>query len=413
MPREDVKKLLRSKFMPHIWCPGCGHGIIMHAILRALADLQIPKEQICISSGIGCSSRMPGYIDACTLHTAHGRSLAFATGVKMANPELTIVNVMGDGDGTAIGGNHFIHACRRNIGITAVVMNNNIYGMTGGQASPTTPEGAFAATAPYGAIDPVFDVCKLAEGAGATYVARATVANPMQCEQILKKAIEHQKKGFAVVEIVTYCPTQFGRKNKRSRPTDNIKYLKEHSVLKAQADKMSPEELKDKIVVGNTIPEVTYSFGVHMGWKGLSLEAQFQGVGEVYTYPRANLAVPFNNGAGVTRDWATDSWTESNRHSKLPLLTTYTDAPENFIPSTKWLRNASYLRMKNIQLTYDFPKRLLRPLRIEALQIYVSGQNLWTISDFDLWDPEITTTRTDLYEYPNLKTVSIGLNLSF
>lgn len=124
---------------------------------------------------------------------------------------------------------------------------------------------------------------------------------------------------------------------------------------------------KDKIVVGNTIPEVTYSFGVHMGWKGLSLEAQFQGVGEVYTYPRANLAVPFNNGAGVTRDWATDSWTESNRHSKLPLLTTYTDAPENFIPSTKWLRNASYLRMKNIQLTYDFPKRLLRPLRIEAL----------------------------------------------
>ena len=103
MPREDVKKLLRSKFMPHIWCPGCGHGIIMHAILRALADLQIPKEQICISSGIGCSSRMPGYIDACTLHTAHGRSLAFATGVKMANPELTIVNVMGDGDGTAIG----------------------------------------------------------------------------------------------------------------------------------------------------------------------------------------------------------------------------------------------------------------------------------------------------------------------
>ena len=170
---------------------------------------------------------------------------------------------------------------------------------------------------------------------------------------------------------------------------------------------------KDKIVVGNSIPEVTYSFGVHMGWKGLSLEAQFQGVGEVYTYPRANLAVPFNNGAGVTRDWATDSWTENNRNSKLPLLTTYTDAPENFIPSTKWLRNASYLRMKNIQLTYNFPKRLLKPLRIEALQVYVSGQNLWTISDFDLWDPEITTTRTDLYEYPNLKTVSIGLNLSF
>jgi len=253
MPREDVKKLLRSKFMLHIWCPGCGHGIIMHAILRALADLKIPQDQICISSGIGCSSRMPGYIDACTLHTAHGRSLAFATGVKMANPALTIVNVMGDGDGTAIGGNHFIHACRRNIGITAVVMNNNIYGMTGGQASPTTPEGAFASTAPYGAVDPTFDICKLAEGAGATFVARATVAQPAMCEQILKKAILHQKKGFAVVELVSFCHTQFGRKNKRSRPMDNFNFLKDNSVMKAKADTMTAEELKGKIIIGEFV----------------------------------------------------------------------------------------------------------------------------------------------------------------
>ena len=196
---------------------------------------------------------MPGYIDACTLHTAHGRSLAFATGVKLANPALTIVNVMGDGDGTAIGGNHFIHACRRNIGITAVVMNNNIYGMTGGQASPTTPEGAFASTAPYGAIDPTFDICKLAEGAGATFVARATVAQPVMCEQILKKAIQHQKKGFAVVELVSYCHTQFGRKNKRSRPMDNFNYLKDNSVMKAKADTMTAEELKGKIVIGEFV----------------------------------------------------------------------------------------------------------------------------------------------------------------
>ncbi len=253
MPREDVKKMLRTKFMPHIWCPGCGHGIIMHAILRAITGLNIPKEKVCISSGIGCSSRMPGYIDACTLHTAHGRSLAFATGVKMANPDLTIVNVMGDGDGTAIGGNHFIHACRRNIGITAVLMNNNIYGMTGGQASPTTPEGAFASTAPYGAIDPTFDICKLAEGAGATYVARATVAQPAMCEQLLKKAIQHQKKGFAVVELVSFCHTQFGRKNKRSRPIDNYNYLKDNSVMKAKADTMTPEELKGKIIIGEFV----------------------------------------------------------------------------------------------------------------------------------------------------------------
>lgn len=253
MPREDVKKWLRQQFMPHIWCPGCGHGIIMHSLLRAMADLKLDQNKVCISSGIGCSSRMPGYIDACTLHTAHGRSLAFATGTKMANPELTVIDVMGDGDCTAIGGNHFIHACRRNIGITAVVMNNNIYGMTGGQASPTTPENAYAATAPYGAVDPCFDICKLAEGAGATYVARASIAQPAMCETILKKAIEHQKKGFAVVEIMTFCHTQFGRKNKRSRPIDNFNYFKDVTVMKAKADSMSPEELEGKIVIGEFV----------------------------------------------------------------------------------------------------------------------------------------------------------------
>lgn len=250
MPREDVKKWLRSQFMPHIWCPGCGHGIIMHALLRSCADLGLDQGQVCLSSGIGCSSRLPGYVDACTLHTAHGRSLAFATGVKMAKPELTVIDVMGDGDCTAIGGNHFIHACRRNIGVTAIVMNNNIYGMTGGQASPTTPEGAFAATAPYGAVDPSFDVCKLAIGAGATFVARASIAQPAMCETLIKKAIEHQKKGFAVLEIMTFCHTQFGRKNKRSRPIDNVNYFKDVTVMKAKADTMTPEELEGKIVIG-------------------------------------------------------------------------------------------------------------------------------------------------------------------
>jgi len=248
MPREDVMEWLRSQFMPHIWGPGCGPGIVMHALLRALSDLQKDPTKTVISSGIGCSSRLPGYVNACTLHTTHGRSLAFATGVKLANPELTVVDVMGDGDCSAIGGNHFIHACRRNIGITAIVMNNNIYGMTGGQASPTTPHGAYASTTPYGAIDPAFDLCKLAIGAGATYVARATIAQPQLCETLIKKAI--QNDGFSVVEIVTHCHTQFGRKNKRSRPLDNFNFFKDHSVMKAKADTMSPEELEGKIVIG-------------------------------------------------------------------------------------------------------------------------------------------------------------------
>jgi len=231
----------------------------MHAILRALIDSGKTKEQTVIASGIGCSSRMPGYIDACTIHTTHGRSLAFATGIKLANPSLTIIDVMGDGDCTAIGGNHFIHACRRNIGITAVVMNNNIYGMTGGQASPTTPLGAKATTAPYGAIDPPFDICKLAQGAGATYVARTTVAQPVLCEQYIKNGIAN--KGFSVIEILTNCHTQFGRRNNLRTPVDNLNYFKKNSVPLAKAQGMTPAELEGKIITGEFVkreaPEYT------------------------------------------------------------------------------------------------------------------------------------------------------------
>lgn len=248
MPSKEVLDWLRVDFFPHIWCPGCGHGIIMHALLRALASLGCEKERTVIASGIGCSSRMPGYIDACTVHTTHGRSLVFATGIKLASPELTVVNVMGDGDCAAIGGNHFIHACRRNIDITAVILNNSIYGMTGGQVSPTTPIGAYATTAPYGVIDPPFDLCNLAAAAGATYVARATVAQPQLIEQYIKKGI--QNKGFSVVEVMTHCHTQFGRRNKLARPIDNINRFKQVSVTKAKADAMKPEELEGKIVIG-------------------------------------------------------------------------------------------------------------------------------------------------------------------
>ena len=262
MPSQDVMSWLRTRFFPHIWCPGCGHGIIMHALLRALVELDKKKSQTVIASGIGCSSRMPGYIDACTVHTTHGRSLAFATGIKLANPSLTVVDVMGDGDCSAIGGNHFIHPCRRNIDITAIVMNNSIYGMTGGQASPTTPQGALATTTPYGAIDPAFDICRLAEGAGASYVARATIANPKMAEQYIANGIK--KKGFAVIEIVSSCHTQFGRRNKRRTPIDNINYFKENTVTLARSKNMSSEELAGKIVVGEfvnkDIPEYTEQY---------------------------------------------------------------------------------------------------------------------------------------------------------
>ncbi|MCD6245371.1 2-oxoacid:ferredoxin oxidoreductase subunit beta [candidate division WOR-3 bacterium] len=245
----DIKlKYLRTDKLPHIWCPGCGHGIILGALLKSFDKLGWRKDDIVVVSGIGCSGRTPGYIDANTLHTTHGRALAFATGIKMVNPKLHVVVVMGDGDASAIGGNHLIHAARRNIDLTAIVFNNNIYGMTGGQYSPTTPYGAKASTAPYGNIEPNFDLVELVMGAGATYVARATSYHEAILEKYIQNALSH--KGFSFVDVFTTCPTQFGRLNKIKSPIDNILMLKDKAVMKSQAEKMSPEELNGKMVIG-------------------------------------------------------------------------------------------------------------------------------------------------------------------
>ncbi len=251
MPRESVMRFLRLGLFPHIFCAGCGHGIALHAIIRAFDSLGYDPKDIMVVSGIGCSSRISGYINANTLHTTHGRALAFATGVKLAKPSLKVVAVMGDGDCAAIGGNHFIHAARRNIDITAIVLNNYIYGMTGGQASPTTPHGAKGSTAPYGFIERQFDLCNLAGAAGAVYVARATVFHIPQMEKFVKKALE--KKGFSFVEIVSICPTQFGRRNRLRSPVDMMNWLKDNSVPVSKAKEMSQEDLEGKIVIGEFI----------------------------------------------------------------------------------------------------------------------------------------------------------------
>lgn len=251
MPREGVMRFLRLELLPHIFCAGCGHGIALHAILRALDSLGYRPEDVLVVSGIGCSSRIPGYINANTLHTTHGRALAFATGIKLAKPDLKVLAVMGDGDCAAIGGNHFIHAARRNIDITAVVLNNYIYGMTGGQASPTTPHGAKSATAPYGFVERQFDLCNLAVAAGAVYVARATVYHVTQAEKFVKKALE--KRGFSFVEIVSPCPTQFGRRNRLRGPVDMMEWLKENSVPLSKAKEMSEQDLEGKVVIGEFV----------------------------------------------------------------------------------------------------------------------------------------------------------------
>jgi len=249
--REYAFRYLRLSKMPHIWCPGCGHGIILGGLIRTFDKMKITRENLVVVSGIGCSSRTPGYLDACTLHTTHGRCLPFATGIKHARPELRVVAVMGDGDATAIGGNHFIHAARRNIDITAIIYNNNIYGMTGGQYSPTTPEGAIASTAPYGHVEKAFDIAGLAKAAGASFVGRTTVYHVGQMENLIQQALS--RKGFSLVEVMCYCHTTFGRRQKHKNlrtPWQNLVNLKERAIPIKAAQKKEPEELEGKIITG-------------------------------------------------------------------------------------------------------------------------------------------------------------------
>ncbi|HZV83162.1 MAG TPA: 2-oxoacid:ferredoxin oxidoreductase subunit beta [Geobacteraceae bacterium] len=244
----DYDKYIRPGKLPHIWCPGCGHGIVMKGLIRAIDTCGLKKEETAIVSGIGCASRLPGYMDCCTLHTAHGRAAAFATGVKMARPEMNVILVGGDGDGTAIGGNHFIHACRRNINMTYIILNNKIYGMTGGQFSPATPTGDKASTTPYGNPDPPFDIAKLAIGAGASFVARGTAFHANQIDKLIAEAIQH--KGFSVVEIMDDCPTTYGRRNKFKSVIEMMNHLKDIAVPVKAAEKMTPEQLKGKVLTG-------------------------------------------------------------------------------------------------------------------------------------------------------------------
>lgn len=249
-----VHDYIRKRFFPHLWCQGCGHGIVLNSLLRALEELGIDKNDIVMVSGIGCSSRITGYVDVHTLHTLHGRALAFATGVKMSQPQLNVIVPMGDGDALAIGGNHFIHSARRNIDMTAIVMNNQVYGMTGGQYSPQSGSGKKATTAPFGNIDRHFDVVDLARAAGATFVARSTTYHVKQMISILKKAINH--KGFSVVEVLTQCPTYFGRKNRLGSATDMMTYFKDHTTPAGSDDKKNnPDLIERGIFVQETIPE--------------------------------------------------------------------------------------------------------------------------------------------------------------
>ena len=241
-------KYLRTDRLPNIFCAGCGNGIVMNTFFNAMELAEIDFDNLALVSGIGCSSRVPGYIKCDSLHTTHGRPIAFATGLKLANPELDVVVFTGDGDAAAIGGNHLIHGARRNIDLTVICINNSIYGMTGGQISPTSPTGSYGSTAPFGAVEKPFNLSELTKAAGASYVARWTTAHPVQLSNAIKKGLLN--KGFSFIEAVSQCPTYFGRKNKMKTPVSMMQWMKDESILKRKADTLNEAELEGKLIVG-------------------------------------------------------------------------------------------------------------------------------------------------------------------
>ncbi|MEO0072486.1 MAG: 2-oxoacid:ferredoxin oxidoreductase subunit beta [candidate division WOR-3 bacterium] len=247
MKTPEIFEYIRvDERLPHILCPGCGIGSAMNAMIRAIIESGLKNDEICIVSGIGCSSRIPGYIDADTFHTLHGRAIPSATGVKLAHPELEVIVIAGDGDLLAIGGNHFIHAARRNLDMTVILINNFNYGMTGGQASPTTPQGRYAKTAPYGWAERNFDACSIAQAAGAVFVARSTTYHITHLRTLIKQAIK--KKGFTLVEVISQCPTLYGRLNRLGDAVKMLEYFRDNAISISQIK--DPNDAVGKIVIG-------------------------------------------------------------------------------------------------------------------------------------------------------------------
>ena len=238
----NYDEYLRTDKMPTLWCWGCGDGVILKSVIRAIEKIGWNMDDVCVVSGIGCSGRFSSYINCNTVHTTHGRTLAYATGIKLANPTKKVIVVGGDGDGLAIGGNHTIHASRRNIDLNYIIINNFIYGLTNSQTSPTTPQGMWTVTMSRGNIDPTFDACKLVEAAGASFVARETMLDPKKLERTLVKAFEH--KGFSFVEVFSNCHVNLGRKNKMATAMANLEWIDSISMAKAKFEKLEPEEQK-------------------------------------------------------------------------------------------------------------------------------------------------------------------------
>jgi len=247
------EKYLRKEMLPFLWCPGCGNGTILHAALRAIDGLGIIDE-VALVGGIGCSGWIPTYVKADVIHTLHGRTLAFATGLKMSGPTRKVIVFTGDGDCLGIGGNHCIHSARRNLDITVIMVNNQIYAMTGAQVAPTTPFAGTTKTTPYGNPEPPFDSCELVRAAGATYVARWTSGHFRQLSKGIAEAITHD--GFAFIEVLTQCPTQAGRiLHNTGDPTQLLDLLKANTVPIEAARKKGAAAIEGKLLIGTLVDD--------------------------------------------------------------------------------------------------------------------------------------------------------------
>lgn len=251
-PDNPVEQFLRTERVPHIWCPGCGIGTTVNAFARAVITSGIDPHKIAVVSGIGCSGRVAGYVNFDSFHTTHGRAIPFATGLKLANPDLTVIVYSGDGDLAAIGGNHLIHAARRNLDIKVICINNLVYAMTGGQSAPTTPETSNTSTSPYGTFEPNMNLPKLLEAAGAVYISRWTTFHVKQMERSMGELLE--KKGFGFIEVIAQCPTLYQRRNQMGDGMDAMKLYKEHSKINPKATWEDLDLDKEgEIVVGKFI----------------------------------------------------------------------------------------------------------------------------------------------------------------
>ncbi len=244
----NYDEYLRLEKMPTLWCWGCGDGVILKAVIRAIEACGWNMDDVCVVSGIGCSGRFSSYINCNTVHTTHGRTVAFATGIKLAHPEKHVICVAGDGDALAIGGNHTIHGCRRNIDINLIVINNFIYGLTNSQTSPTTPQGMWTVSQKAGNIDPTFDGCDLAKAAGASFVARETMLDPKKLEKVLVKGFLH--KGFSYFDVLSNCHVNLGRKNKMESAMKNLEWIDSITTPLSKYEKLAPEEQLNKFPTG-------------------------------------------------------------------------------------------------------------------------------------------------------------------